>query len=30
MVDAALIFLENSSVPKDQIFYDSFTSPLFD
>lgn len=30
MVDAALIFLQNSSVPKDQIFYDSFTSPLFD
>lgn len=30
MVDAALSFLEDSSVPKDQIFYDSFTSPLFD
>jgi propane monooxygenase reductase subunit len=30
MVDAALVFLDNSSVPKDQIFYDSFTSPLFD
>jgi len=30
MVDAALVFLDGSSVPKDQIFYDSFTSPLFD
>jgi propane monooxygenase reductase subunit len=30
MVDAALAFLESSSVPKDQVFYDSFTSPLFD
>jgi propane monooxygenase reductase subunit len=30
MVDAALAFLAGSSVPKDQIFYDSFTSPLFD
>ncbi len=31
MVDAALVFLDSSSVPKDQIFYDSFTSPaLFD
>ena len=29
MVDAALVFLDNSSVPKDQVFYDSFTSPLF-
>ncbi|MET0453746.1 MAG: 2Fe-2S iron-sulfur cluster-binding protein [Mycobacterium sp.] len=29
MVDAALVFLEASSVPKDQVFYDSFTSPLF-
>jgi propane monooxygenase reductase component len=29
MVDAALAFLETSSVPKDQVFYDSFTSPLF-
>jgi propane monooxygenase reductase subunit len=30
MVDAALAFLDSSSVPKDQVFYDSFTSPLFD
>jgi propane monooxygenase reductase subunit len=30
MVDAALAFLDTRSVPKDQIFYDSFTSPLFD
>jgi propane monooxygenase reductase subunit len=30
MVDAALVFLDSSSVPKDQVFYDSFTSPLFD
>lgn len=30
MVDAALAFLDANSVPKDQIFYDSFTSPLFD
>jgi propane monooxygenase reductase subunit len=29
MVDAALDFLDSSSVPKDQVFYDSFTSPLF-
>ena len=30
MVDAALAFLDLHSVPKDQVFYDSFTSPLFD
>ena len=30
MVDAALAFLEANSVPKDQVFFDSFTSPLFD
>lgn len=30
MVDAALAFLDAQSVPKDQIFYDSFTSPLFE
>ncbi|MCW2512903.1 MAG: Propane monooxygenase reductase [Mycobacterium sp.] len=30
MVDAALVFLDAHSVPKDQVFYDSFTSPLFD
>ena len=30
MVDAALVFLDDNSVPKDQVFYDSFTSPLFD
>jgi propane monooxygenase reductase subunit len=30
MVDAALSFLDAHSVPKDQVFYDSFTSPLFD
>jgi propane monooxygenase reductase subunit len=30
MVDAALVFLDTNSVPKDQVFYDSFTSPLFD
>jgi propane monooxygenase reductase subunit len=29
MVDAALAFLDVQSVPKDQVFYDSFTSPLF-
>jgi len=29
MVDAALAFLDVHSVPKDQVFYDSFTSPLF-
>jgi propane monooxygenase reductase subunit len=29
MVDAALVFLDASGVPKDQVFYDSFTSPLF-
>lgn len=29
MVDAALAFLDAQSVPKDQIFYDSFTSPAF-
>jgi propane monooxygenase reductase subunit len=27
MVDAALLFLDAQGVPKDQIFYDSFTSP---
>jgi propane monooxygenase reductase component len=27
MVDAALLFLEAQGVPKDQVFYDSFTSP---
>ncbi|MGE0218716.1 2Fe-2S iron-sulfur cluster-binding protein [Mycolicibacterium sp.] len=30
MVDAALAFLDEGAVPKDQVFYDSFTSPLFD
>lgn len=31
MVDAALVYLDANSVPKDQVFYDSFTSPpLFD
>ncbi len=30
MVDAALSLLESESVPKDQIFYDKFTSPAFD
>jgi propane monooxygenase reductase subunit len=30
MVDAALALLDAESVPKDQIFYDSFTSPIFD
>jgi propane monooxygenase reductase subunit len=30
MVDAALGFLDANSVPKDQVFYDSFTSPIFD
>ena len=29
MVDAALEFLDETHVPKDQIFYDRFTSPLF-
>lgn len=27
MVDAALTLLETSNVPKDQVFYDKFTSP---
>lgn len=30
MVDAALLLLEGRSVPKDQVFYDKFTSPIFD
>src|ERR1700720_368771 len=30
MVDAALALLETHAVPKDQIFYDKFTSPAFD
>jgi propane monooxygenase reductase subunit len=30
MVDAALDLLESRVVPKDQIFYDKFTSPIFD
>ncbi len=30
MVDAAMVMLESRSVPKDQVFYDSFTSPIFD
>ena len=30
MVDAALALLEDRAVPKDQIFYDKFTSPIFD
>jgi propane monooxygenase reductase component len=30
MVDAALGLLETHAVPKDQIFYDKFTSPIFD
>ena len=30
MVDAALDLLETRVVPKDQIFYDKFTSPIFD
>ena len=30
MVDAALALLETRAVPKDQIFYDKFTSPIFD
>jgi propane monooxygenase reductase subunit len=30
MVDAALALLESQAVPKDQIFYDKFTSPIFD
>ncbi len=28
MVDAALVFLDQQGVPADQVFYDSFTSPL--
>ncbi len=28
MVDAALTLLEASNVPKDQVFYDKFTSPV--
>jgi propane monooxygenase reductase component len=30
MVDAALALLDSHVVPKDQIFYDKFTSPAFD
>ncbi|HEY5854559.1 MAG TPA: FAD-binding oxidoreductase [Aldersonia sp.] len=30
MVDAALALLESHTVPKDQVFYDKFTSPGFD
>jgi propane monooxygenase reductase component len=30
MVDAALALLATKAVPKDQIFYDKFTSPIFD
>jgi propane monooxygenase reductase component len=30
MVDAALDLLDTNGVPKDQIFYDKFTSPIFD
>jgi propane monooxygenase reductase subunit len=30
MVDAALELLDSRTVPKDQIFYDKFTSPAFD
>lgn len=30
MVDAALAYLESRAVPKDQVFYDKFTSPAFD
>ena len=30
MVDAALELLETHAVPKDQVFYDKFTSPIFD
>lgn len=28
MVDAALVFLDQQGVPADQVFHDSFTSPL--
>jgi len=30
MVDAALALLEAHNVPKDQVFYDKFTSPATD
>lgn len=30
MVDAALALLDANGVPKDQVFYDKFTSPAFD
>ncbi|MDI9918804.1 FAD-binding oxidoreductase [Rhodococcus sp. IEGM 1379] len=30
MVDAALALLEARSVPQDQMFYDKFTSPVFE
>jgi propane monooxygenase reductase subunit len=30
MVDAALDLLDNHAVPKDQVFYDKFTSPATD
>lgn len=30
MVDAALALLDARGVPKDQVFYDKFTSPAFD
>ena len=28
MVDAAQLFLEQQGVPDDQVFHDSFTSPV--
>lgn len=28
MVDAAMVFLDQQGVPEDQIFHDSFTSPI--
>ena len=30
MVDAALALADAKAVPKDQVFYDKFTSPAFD
>lgn len=30
MVDAAMVFLDQHEVPKDQVFHDSFTSPTAD
>jgi hypothetical protein len=30
VVDAAMAMLDSRAVPKDRVFYGSFTSPIFD